>query len=276
MISWAAMAHRSLARRGDAWIFSTTGARDRLYLRYHHMWILSKATRGLGEDEVMAAFDIADVERFVTCLLGFEMRTDRGLPIIYEAREPARHNPAWVMNDIGGGNWRLLDAFQRLRALVHGRRATSFSWVGDVPLVDIRASYLDPTGAPAFPGCWVGSPLDRPSSFEPTPDELRFMANPAAGLDAIGHECEEFLYVQMNKKPSSFESRSLPVEAMSDDLREYDLTGRFPKGWHLETATVAPDFGRPGGAKQFSIFDETGMRLPITELLLDGVVRQRG
>lgn len=58
--------------------------------------------------------------------------------------------------------------------------------------------------------------------------------------------------------PSSFEARSLPPDSLTKPYGHYTVVAdRVPDGWAIDVSRTAAGFGRPGGAVQLWLVDET-------------------
>jgi hypothetical protein len=91
-------------------------------------------------------------------------------------------------------------------------------------------------------------------------------------LDRIGTPSGSRLIIEQNEQPATFEERSLPVTQLNDPYYQYQLTEHLPDGWIIRTSTLAPAFGRTGGAKQSFFLDQTGAYQPVRVLLKLGVL----
>jgi hypothetical protein len=75
------------------------------------------------------------------------------MPHIYMPTEVKDLIEGWSVVVDEDRRWHLMDRDGRERAVFAKEYYTVwFSWVGDVSLEDLRASYLDPEGAPLFVG----------------------------------------------------------------------------------------------------------------------------
>jgi hypothetical protein len=95
-------------------------------------------------------------------------------------------------------------------------------------------------------------------------------ASPAP-VDRVGTVNGTLLHVMVDGEPASFESRSLPPDAISLPYARY-LLQALPTGWSLEVGEVAPWFGQPGGATQLFVLDGSGAKVRIADLLRIGVL----
>ncbi|MCL2454927.1 MAG: TNT antitoxin family protein [Micrococcales bacterium] len=140
-----------LRELADGWVLVSGGGEIRDYLRrVSGVFVLTNAQRAEPEQFVMSAPDILDVERYLTDDMGSSIRSRRHLWFVYTPRDEKDMAPGWTAVVDSDGNRHLSDPDGRARAVVYGRNATWFSWLADVPLADIRNSYLDPNGAPLF------------------------------------------------------------------------------------------------------------------------------
>lgn len=94
-------------------------------------------------------------------------------------------------------------------------------------------------------------------------------------LDRIGNEDSSYFYALRNSEPTSFEDRSLPVDALNLPYGRYRVAEEWPadiQGWSIQAAVVAPGFGRAGGSIQILFFDGHGALVTTEELLKTGVL----
>lgn len=94
-------------------------------------------------------------------------------------------------------------------------------------------------------------------------------------VDRVGGEDGSHLYLLMDGNPSSFEARSLPVNALELPYSRYQMAEDWPpgaEGWSVEGSIVGPGFGRDGGASQVLFHDANGTILTVDELLKAGVL----
>jgi len=75
--------------------------------------------------------------------------------------------------------------------------------------------------------------------------------------------------------PVSFEARGLSNSSLGQEFYQYQFTGDLPDGWHIETSTVRPAAGRPGGATQVEVYDAGGNAVSIRKLIEEGVLQPR-
>ncbi|ABM07918.1 conserved hypothetical protein [Paenarthrobacter aurescens TC1] len=95
------------------------------------------------------------------------------------------------------------------------------------------------------------------------------------GLGVGGFEDGSYLYALKEGKPESFEARSLPVSALELPYFSYRVADDWPDGmagWKIQSSSVAPWFGRAGGATQVLFFDEEDTLISVEDLLKMGVL----
>jgi len=162
LVEWAKRAEYDLTRADGAWLFASPGGELRDYLRkLDGLWTLTHAERGGWEHFTMAAAEMADVERYLTVDYGDAIRSGRRLPMIWTAFEIEMVCPGYQITVPEKGKLALSKADGGVRIICAGgrnsaMRAVEFSWVADVSMDELRASYLDPDGLPLFPGLWIG------------------------------------------------------------------------------------------------------------------------
>ena len=94
-------------------------------------------------------------------------------------------------------------------------------------------------------------------------------------VDRIGDESGSYMAVAPDGVPMSFEARGLNNTSLGQEFHQYQFTGDLPDGWHIETSTVRPAAGRPGGATQVQVFNEDGKVVSIAKQLSRGVLVPR-
>lgn len=94
-------------------------------------------------------------------------------------------------------------------------------------------------------------------------------------VDRIGSEYGTYMAVAPDGVPVSFEARGLNNTSLGKEFYQYQFTGDLPDGWHIETSTVAPAAGRPGGAIQVEVYDSEGAVVGVKELIKEGVLQPR-
>jgi len=161
-MEWIDLLHYQLVTKDDVWVVTDHG--ETTYYVHHDdsSYTLNETQCSHNEDFLMSGKDAADVERYLTWLMGSPIRSLRGLPFMYHAWKPSDIRPGWSAAK-SDSHWVLHDP--------HGDRATFhdcddavlYSWIADASTEDVRASYLDPNGSPLFPGCWIGP--EKPESL---------------------------------------------------------------------------------------------------------------
>jgi len=150
-IDYADMARYDLLKIDDAWVLANSGGETRLYLRRDSgAFVVTRVDRAEPEGFVMSAPDIVDVERYLTTHMGSTIRSLRRIGLIYRPLREKFLVPGWTVLVGPDGYWRLSDPDGRWRVTFNDDDAVGFSWIADASLEDLRASYLDPGGAPLF------------------------------------------------------------------------------------------------------------------------------
>jgi len=150
-IEYADMAGLELRYIDDVWSLETPGGEIRRYLREASgVFTVTWVERGSPEGFVMSAADIDDVDRYLMAEMGSSIRSRRRMGRIYGPRQESPLAPGWTARLDPKGRWQLFDPNGRSRATLNKGEAVRFSWIGDASLEDLRASYLDPDGAPLF------------------------------------------------------------------------------------------------------------------------------
>lgn len=160
LLEWAAMTRAELCWRGGAWCLDH-GEIEYFVRQDAGMWTLTRSERGQAEKFEMAAPDMADIERQLTLRFGGSIRSRRDFPMIWSSSKPSLANPEFRVVQAGDARLALVAADGSVRAVFRGTMdyapdLPEFSWVADVPLDDLRASFLDPDGMPLFPELWIG------------------------------------------------------------------------------------------------------------------------
>ena len=166
LLGWGKMAWRELSIEGDAWVLSDPGGELREYLRLsENGYAVTHAERGGAESFRMSAYAVIDIERYLTDILGWDIRSIKRLPDIMPSPVPLQPGdiaPGYVMEKVGQNRVALLNRQGDVRVIMQGDTnieafsTVAFSWIADASLADLRASYLDPDGLPLFPGCLFG------------------------------------------------------------------------------------------------------------------------
>ena len=94
-------------------------------------------------------------------------------------------------------------------------------------------------------------------------------------LDRVGNPNGSYLGVMEHGKAATFEARSLPVNSLGKSYFQYKWAKEWPpgtEGWTIELSKIAPAFGRKGGSRQVLVRDESGIAVPVNELLRMGVL----
>jgi hypothetical protein len=140
-----------LRHLGETWVILDYGGETQFFLRWTSDGsVLTMAERAGSERFVMSAPDIADVERYMTTIIGSEIRSDRGLWFVYTPWDLKDVAPGWTVAVAPDRRWHLSGPDGRIRATFAGDGAVEFSWLADACLSDIRNSYLHPDGVPLF------------------------------------------------------------------------------------------------------------------------------
>ncbi|MFK0003411.1 TNT domain-containing protein [Paenarthrobacter sp. NPDC090522] len=108
-----------------------------------------------------------------------------------------------------------------------------------------------------------------------TQDLAVFLGHYGNTVDRVGNEDGSYLCALKNGEPTSFEDRSLPVDALKLPYARYRVAEQWPDGLEgstVQAALVAPWFGRAGGSIQVLFLDGQGRLITTEELLKTGVL----
>ena len=61
------------------------------------------------------------------------------------------------------------------------------------------------------------------------------------------------------------------MDSLNAPYSRFELV-RLPDGWSIEVSEIAPAFGREGGGLQALIYNAAGEKVPVRQLLEDGVL----
>jgi len=154
---------RQYARKDGAWVI-TDNEVGFILEGTVGSWTLTKRDRNI-DYFVMSASDITDIERYLTDVYGEDLRDMHGLPMIMGAGvTPAKLAPTFSLVEVSSDKVALLCQDGSTRAILYGDTdtcaylAVEFSWIADVSLEELRASYRDPDGLPLFPGLTIYQP----------------------------------------------------------------------------------------------------------------------
>ena len=165
---WIGMDQYVVVMRGGVWVLTTYSDVDFYVRRVSGLFVLTKRERGETEEMIMSADDFAALERHLTAMFGFSIRSRHRLPPIFLKGRPGPAGsgdvaPGYRLEQSSDHIVSLLDADGQICAVFPSgldgvsRDAVEFSWFADASLEDLRRSYLDPDGLPLFPGCSIGS-----------------------------------------------------------------------------------------------------------------------
>ena len=90
-------------------------------------------------------------------------------------------------------------------------------------------------------------------------------------MDRIGSEAGRYLGVMPDGIAPAFESRSLPISSLNQPYNAYNFVS-LPEGWSIEVSQIAPAFGRDGGSLQVLVYNESGQKMSIRDLLRSDVI----
>ncbi len=193
---WIAMDRNRLIYDGDGVWVITNNETHYWLLQTDGLYLLTTSDRNGPREFMMEAVDVTDIEKYLTCLFGFSIRSSRKLPAIYVPLRAEDLKPGWDMKHIPSKQlaicedsrlvdsshfavhsnlpsswsaitppedyWLLRDPIGRERAVFYNEHAVRFSWIADASLEDLQASYLCPDGLPLFPNGWTGTPGRQP------------------------------------------------------------------------------------------------------------------
>ena len=239
-LDWALKVNRELSLEDEAWLLADSGGELRNYLRLSEAgYTLTFAERGGAENFKMAAYDIIDIERYLTDVFGSSIRSRGGLPYIMPSPVPLHASdtaPGYKLEEAGQNRVALLNSQGDVRVVMYGDVNTEastpvcFSWIVDANLADLRASYLDPDGLPLFPGCLFGpgASNDLGEGKNEGPYSREFLD--WVGLDGVALSADGDAWVLTD---SGGELRGRLSLSGSD----YALTCSGPDGGHFEISS---------------------------------------
>ncbi len=170
-IGWAEQAGRTLAFHDEAWFLTDSVGELYDIIRWaDDRFVLARVDRNSEPAFMMSAADITDIEKHLTCHYGADIRLANNHPFIYYAWERHGIKPGWKVHSFPS-QWILFNPDGHFQAVFAGKLAIRYSWIADLPIGDIRDSYLDRDGLPLFPHHWIG-PVAPPESnlhIFPTP-----------------------------------------------------------------------------------------------------------
>ena len=157
---WAALIRYRLVAQGDTWLITDYGETSYQVSRTDGTYTLTEKQRG-AEQFLMSAADGMDIERYLTVLLGDDIRACAHMPRITRVSQPSDLCPDCDTIVTSYNRLTLVDAHGKERGIFCSPidiadRVIWFSWILDASLEDLCASYLDPDGLPLFPGCKIG------------------------------------------------------------------------------------------------------------------------
>jgi len=157
---WASLAGYQLIAKNNECLVTDFGETSYDIRSSDGMYSLTSRQRSV-EQFLMSSIDVVDSERFLTALLGDDIRACRHLPRISYAAQLTDICPDCQIVDEGENRLILVDGLGQNRAIFRSPIDIAddviwFSWILDAPLENLRASYLNPNGRPLFPECRIG------------------------------------------------------------------------------------------------------------------------